>query len=166
MATAQALSGETDANKQRGIGPIGTVARIATGLGLFGLATWAGVRGELQWYEVFVGLVVLPAIVMAGVLVSKRILGTSSYLRATGPVSTFINLAIIVALFANPFTTNIAYIFYGVPMFLAAWRGYPGCEMFAISNFVLRRGDELGCPWFWPIDTFEIRLTQRQLYQC
>ena len=47
-------------------------------------------------------------------------------------------------------------------MFLAAWRGYPGCEVLAISNFVLRRGDELGCPWFWPFDTLEAHLTLRQ----
>ena len=160
MTNAQALSKQTSEKKERGIGPMGTVARIATGLGLFGLAAWAGLRGDLQWYEVFMGLAGRPAVVMAIVVVSKRVLGTSSDLEATGPAGTFINLTIIAALFVTPFTTDIAYIFYGVPMFLAAWRGYPGCEVLAISNFVLRRGDELGCPWFWPIDTFEAQSTR------
>ena len=132
---------------------------------MLGLAAWAGLRGDLQWYEVFVGLVGLPAVVMTIVVVTKQILGTSSYLQATGPVGTFINLAIIVALYSNPFTTNIAFMFYGVPMFLAAWRGYPGCEVMAISNFVLRRGDALGCPWFWPIDTFEAHSTRSKRHE-
>ena len=89
------------------------------------------------------GFAGLPAIMMAIVVVNRRILGTSSYLEATGPAGTIINLAIIAALFLTSFTTDIAFIFYGVPLFLAAWRGYPGCEMLAISNFVLGRDDEL-----------------------
>ena len=98
---------------------------------------------------------------MATVLTAKRLLCTSVHLNATGPVGTLINLGTIVALFAISWTTEIAYFFYGIPMFLAAWRGYPGCELMAISNFVLRRNDELGCPWFWPLDTVESRLARR-----
>ena len=149
------------AKEQRDIGPLGTVARLATGLGLLSLAGWAGYRGDLQWYDAFLGLVGLPAIVMVIVIASQRALRTSAYLNATGPVGTLINLGIIAALFIVPWTTNTAYLFYGVPMFLAAWRGYPGCEVLAISNFVLRRRDELGCAWFWPIDTLEVKLARR-----
>ncbi len=104
-------------------------------------------------HEVLLGVVGLPAIVMATVLTVKRVLGTSAHLDATGRIGTLLNLGMIVALFIIPWTSEIAYLFYGIPMFLAAWRGYPGCEMMAISNLILRRHDELGCPWFWPIDT-------------
>ena len=140
---------------ERGIGSMGTIARVATGLGLLFLAGLAAHRGDLQWFEAFIGLIGLPLLVMGIVVATKRILGTSSYLQATGSIGTLVNLSIIAALFVVPWTTEIAYFFYGIPMFIAAWRGYPGCEMLAMSNLVLRRQDELGCPWFWPIDTLE-----------
>ena len=143
----------------RAIGPIGTMARIVTGLCLLSLAGWAAVRGDLQIFEVLLGLVGFPIIVMLVVVGSQRVLGTTAYLSASGPVGSLINLSMIVALFALPWTTEIAYIFYGIPMFLAAWRGYPGCELLAISNLLLRRGDELGCPWFYPVDALEERFT-------
>ncbi len=149
----------TTRGEGRAIGPIGTIARIATGLWLFSLVGLAAARGDLQIHEVALGLVGLPMIVILVVVTSQRVLGISAYLSATGPVGTLVNLSMIVALFAIPWTSEIAYFFYGVPMFLAAWRGYPGCEMLAISNLVLRRQDELGCPWFYPVDAFEERFT-------
>ena len=159
MATRQMAGGAINRGEGRATGPIGTTARVATGLWLFSSIGWAAARGDLQIHEVLLGLVGLPIIVMLVVVASQRVLGTSAYLRATGPVGTITNLSMIVALFATPWTTEIAYFFYGVPMFLAAWRGYPGCEMLAISNLVLRRKDELGCPWFYPVDAFEERFT-------
>ena len=145
----------------RAIGPVGTIARLATGAGLIALAAWAATRGDLQVHEVLLGVVGLPLMVMATVLTVKRVLGTSAYLNATGPVGTLANLGMIVTLWATPWTSEIAYFFYGIPLFLAAWRGYPGCELMAISNFVLRRQDEVGCAWFWPVDTLESRLARR-----
>ena len=159
MATRQMAGGAINRGEGRAIGPIGTTARVATGLWLFSSIGWAAARGDLQIHEVLLGLVGLPIIVMLVVVASQRVIGTSTYLRATGPVGTMTNLSMILALFATPWTTEIAYFFYGVPMFLAAWRGYPGCEMLAISNLVLRRKDELGCPWFYPVDAFEERFT-------
>ena len=158
MALTDFTTQDTVGTRRRSIGPVGTVARLVTGGGLIALIVWAVTRGDLQVHEVFLGVVGLPLIVMATILTVKRVLGTSAYLNAAGPVGTLSNLGIIVALFAVPWTSEIAYFFYGIPMFLAAWRGYPGCEMMAISNLVLRRRDELGCPWFWPIDALESRL--------
>ena len=152
--------------RRRAIGPVGTIARLSTGGFLIALAVLAATRGELQIHEVFLGVVGLPVIVMATVLTAKRVLGTSADLNATRPLGTLINLGMIVALFAVPWTSEIAYFFYGIPMFLAAWRGYPGCEVLAISNFILRRHDELGCPWFWPVDTLESRLARRDRQVC
>ena len=162
MAAANMTRESPVSGRRRAIGPAGTIARLATGGFLIAQAVFAATRGDLQVHEVLLGVVGLPLIVMATVLTVKRVLGTSAYLNATGPVGTVINLGIIVTLFVIPWTSDIAYFFYGIPMFLAAWRGYPGCEMMAISNFILRRHDELGCPWFWPVDTFESRLSHRE----
>ena len=165
MATQQ-ISKQVREDPGRAIGPAGTIARLATGLWLVSAAGWAAQRGDLGWYEAFLGFVGFPVIVMLIVMASQRVLGTSSYLRATGPIGTAINLGIIAVLFLVPYTSDIALIFYGVPMFLAAWRGYPGCEVLAISNFVLQRRDELGCPWFWPIDAAETRLSRLERQDC
>ena len=35
--------------------------------------------------------------------------------------------------------------------------GYAGCEIFAISNWVRRRDDQIVCPLFSPIDQAEAR---------
>lgn len=49
----------------RGIGPVGTVARIAIGLGLVYLATLAW---TVEWYDLGLGLVALPVVHLAGCL--------------------------------------------------------------------------------------------------
>ena len=41
----------------RAIGPVGTIARLATGAGLIALAAWAATRGDLQVHEVLLGVV-------------------------------------------------------------------------------------------------------------
>ena len=108
MATRQLAEGKATRGEGRAIGPIGTTARVATGLWLFSSIGWAAARGDLQIHEVLLGLVGLPIIVMLVVVASQRVLGTSAYLRATGPVGTMTNLSMIVALFATPWTTEIS----------------------------------------------------------
>ena len=46
----------------------------------------------------------------------------------------------------------------GLAMLLAAARGYAGCEVLAISNWLLRRDDQLGCMVFAPVDLAETQL--------
>ena len=52
-------------------------------------------------------------------------------------------------------------IFYGLSMLLAALRGYGGCESLAISNWLLKRDDQIGCLVFTPIDYTERKFTGR-----
>jgi hypothetical protein len=47
-------------------------------------------------------------------------------------------------------------------MWLAAARGYAGCEVLAVSNWLLRRDDQIGCAVFWPIDQLEQHRTARR----
>jgi len=46
-------------------------------------------------------------------------------------------------------------VFYGTSMLLAAARGYAGCEVLAVSNWLLRRDDQIGCVVFGPVDGAE-----------
>jgi hypothetical protein len=46
-------------------------------------------------------------------------------------------------------------------MLLAAARGYAGCEVLAISNWLLHRDDQIGCLVFSPIDRLERLLRRR-----
>ncbi len=52
-------------------------------------------------------------------------------------------------------------IFYGVSMLLAAIRGYAGCESLAISNWLLKHDDQLGCLLISPIDYAERKAFQQ-----
>jgi len=48
------------------------------------------------------------------------------------------------------FTSDAALIFYGASMLLAAARGYAGCEVLAVSNWLLRDDEQVGCGLFAP----------------
>jgi hypothetical protein len=58
-------------------------------------------------------------------------------------------------------TGDAAVIFVGTSMLLAAARGYAGCEVLAISNWVLRRDDQVGCIVFAPVDLAESQLRRQ-----
>ena len=85
-------------------------------------------------------------------------------LRATGPAGHAVNAAVFAALYATPwyapslgFTSDAALIFYGTSLLLAAARGYAGCEVLAVPNWLLRRDDQVGCVLFTPVDALERR---------
>ena len=61
MTTATPLSGQSTAKSGRGIGPIGTAARVVAGLGMLFLGWW---YYGVQWHEAVLGLVGIPAILI------------------------------------------------------------------------------------------------------
>ena len=81
----------------------------------------------------------------------------SGPLRFTGSLGTMLNCAVIVVLLVDPYTARGAELFYGATLLVAAWRGQPGCESTVISNWLLGRDDQVGCPVFSPIDQLEAR---------
>jgi hypothetical protein len=88
----------------------------------------------------------------------------SGTLLAIGPAGHAVNAAVFAALYATPwyapplaFTSDAALIFYGASMLLAAARGYAGCEVLAVPNWLLRRDDQVGCVLFAPVDAMERR---------
>jgi hypothetical protein len=144
----------------RAIGPVGTAVRAVGGLGLIYLAGAVdGLPWDVEWYDPIVGLVVLPAIMIAVGLAARRY--ARGAVRFTGPVGTAVNLAVIVPLVSADYTSGGTVLFYGATMLAAAWLGQPGCEATVVSNLVLGRNDQIGCPPLAPIDEVEARLRRR-----
>lgn len=156
------------ATSRREIGPIGTTTRAVLGLifllvlGIPGGVTT--VHGHYQYtfdvLSVVMGAVVYPVVVLS--LHWSWVRRRPTPLRETGPVATAINLGVLLALGLMPwyapriyFIATGAAFFYGVSMLLAAARGRAGCEVTAISNWILGREDQVGCPVFTPIDSWE-----------
>lgn len=142
--------------RSRRIGPIGTTTRLIVAAALFYLALFDSTSWRLRWYDIVLGLVVLPGLMLALALVARR-RGTGP-IRFTGAAGTMLNCAVIVALLANPYTAGGAALFYGATLLVAAWCAQPGCEATVISNWILGRDDQIGCPTFTPIDQLEARL--------
>jgi hypothetical protein len=145
--------------KRRRIGPIGTASRLVAAAGLLYLALFDGTGWGLEWYDAAVGLVLLPAAVIAFVLAARRYAGGP--VRFTGSAGTTANCVVIAALAVNPYTAGGAALFCGATLLVAAWRGQPGCEATVVSNAILGRDDQIGCPLFSPIDAAEARLAAR-----
>jgi hypothetical protein len=146
----------------RKIGAIGTATRVLSGLALLALAYLnrpAGVLGGLQLHDLVIGLVALPALSVAVGLGARRYL--NGPMRFTGIAGTAVNLGALAVLFGNHYTAGAAALFYGGTLLLAAWRGQAGCEFTLLSNVVLGRDDEIGCPLLTAIDALEVRHRQR-----
>ncbi len=157
-------------DRRRQIGAIGTAARVVLGLGFVGAGVTGAhvsvVHGQVGTgfdpLSVGIGLVGFPAVVLAWQWLRARVAPTR--LQATGPVSTALNMLVLLALVLTPwyarplsFTSDAALVFYGVSMLLAALRGYSGCEVLAISNWILGRDDQVGCLVLGPVDDLERR---------
>jgi hypothetical protein len=136
----------------RRIGPIGTTVRALLGVALLVLAVLLGIEP----LDLGLGLVVFPGVTVALGLLAQRLLGHP--LRFTGLGGILVNCAVIVVLFAVPYTTVAAALFYGVSLLVAAWRGAPHCEATILSNLILRHDDQIGCPTMTPLDAWEARL--------
>lgn len=157
--------------RRREIGGIGTAARVVLGLAFLLLGVNGGrvsvMHGQVgigfEPVSVVVGLVGFPVVVLAWQWIRARIVPTR--LQATGSGSTALNMLVLAALLLTPryapplsFTSVAALVFYGASMLLAALRGYGGCEVTAISNWILGRDDQVGCLVLSPVDDLERRL--------
>ena len=157
--------------QRRQIGGIGTTARVVLGLALLLLGLTGGrvsvIHGQVgtgfEPISVAIGLVGFPFVVLAWQWLRARVAPTR--LQATGPASTALNMLVLLALLLTPwyapplaFTSVAALVFYGASMLLAAVRGYSGCEVTAISNWILGRDDQVGCLVLGPVDDLERRL--------
>ena len=145
---------------KREIGPVGTAARLVSGLGLLYLAGGASIASwGIEPQDAIIGLIALPVVAVGLGLAARRY--ARGQLQFTGPLGVAINLAVIVALVGNDVTGGGATIFYATTLLVAAWRGQAGCEATVISNLALGRNDQIGCPTLTPIDAAEAQLRRR-----
>ncbi len=149
---------------RRAIGAMGSAVRAILGSVLLGSVAWGELRAGPRTGLV-VGLLGFPALLLAWQWLRSR--RESDQLRATGPVATAVNCAVGVAVYLAGwyvpvlwFTSDALLAFYGASMLLAAVRGYAGCEVLAVSNWLLRRDDQVGCIVLSSIDHLEARLRQ------
>ena len=143
----------------RRIGTIGTASRVLVGLGLLYLALADGGSWDLAWHEALLGLVTFPAVMFFFGLGAR--LFAEGPVRFDGPLGIAANAAVIAAPALVDYTASAAALFYGTTLLVAAWRAQPGCEITVLSNWILRRDDQIGCPTFTPIDAAEARRTAR-----
>ena len=149
-------------DRWRAIGPAGTAARILLGGYLVGSVIEAEITGGFTPLLWALGVIAFPGVLLAAQWARARRGGRR--LNATGPIAHLITLGGFMALTLMPeynpaidVTGDAALIFLGTSMLLAAARGYAGCEVLAISNWLLRRDDQLGCMVFAPVDLAQSR---------
>ena len=143
--------------RQRKIGPFGTSVRIVIGALLVGSVVQGHLARGFHLSAWVLGLLGFPAVLVG--LQWLRARRAPTRLEATGAVGHALNLAVFLALYLAEPTSDAALIFYGASMWLAALRGYAGCEVLAVSNWLLGRDDQVGCALFWPVDQLERRRT-------
>jgi hypothetical protein len=141
--------------RRRGIGPIGTGGRLLVGVALLASVSWGHLARGFHPWSWALGLLGFPALLVAWQWLRAR--RTPTRLQATGPLAHALNLAVVVALYLWEPTSDAALVFYGASMLLAALRGYGGCEVLAVPNWLLGRDDQIGCAVLWPIDRAERR---------
>jgi hypothetical protein len=151
----------------RRIGPAGTAARLAVAAWFLGSVIRGHIRpGALNLPPVLLGLFGFPAIVLAWHW--WRIRRDPRSFEYTSPLSFAVNALIFFALWLTwwyaprlRITSDAALVFYGMSMLVAALYGYDGCEVLAISNWILRRNDQVGCALFIGVDHLERRWRTR-----
>jgi hypothetical protein len=153
---------------RRRIGPIGTTARTIVGALLLGSVIQGHLAGPFRPTAWTLGLLGFPALLLGWQWLRAQ--RTPTPVQATGLVANVANIAVFLALYLTPgyapalaVTSDAALIFYGASMLLAALRGYAGCEVLAVSNWLLGRDDQIGCMLFGPIDHAERRRTHAKM---
>ena len=152
---------------RRAIGVWGSAARVAVGVVLVGSVLYGHATSGWHPTAWLFGLLVIPATVLAAQAWRAR--HRPAPLRVVGPVGHVVNLAVFLALYLTTWyapevdmLSDAALLFYGGSMLVAAARGYAGCEVLAVSNWLLNRDDQIGCALFWPIDALEARSAARK----
>lgn len=149
----------------RDIGPIGAVARIVVGIVLIGSVIYGEFSSHPTPAAWALGLIGFPALVLAWH--QWQIRRDPAPFRYAGPLSFALSLALPLALYftwwyapAFSVTSDATLLFVGASLLLAALRGHAGCEILALSNWLLRRDDQIACAALTPIDILDHRRLQ------
>jgi hypothetical protein len=159
---AESSTTDQTTNPHREIGPLGTAVRLLVGLLLVGLIVYGqlATSGHLTPVTWVLGLLGFPALVLAWHV--WRIRRTPAPFSDTSPLSFVLSLVLPLTFYLTGwvvpplwFTSDATLIFVGSSLLLAALRGSSGCEFLALSNWLLRRSDQIACAVFTPIDSLE-----------
>lgn len=146
----------------RDIRLLGTAARLVVGVLLVGSVIHGQLATHLRPATWVLGLIGFPALVLAWHW--WRVRRTRARFYDTSPLSFVFGVLLFLALYltwwyapALSATSDAALLFFGGSMILAAFRGSGGCEILALSNWLLRRRDQIACTVFTPIDVLDRR---------
>jgi hypothetical protein len=153
------------ARRRRRIGPVGTAGRLVIAAWFLG-GVIIGHIHAVNPAPILLGLFGFPAIVLAWHW--WRVRRNPRPFEYTSPLAFGLNALIFFALWltwwyapALRITSDATLVFYGMSMLVAALYGYDGCEVLAISNWILRRDDQVGCALFIGVDYLEARWRAR-----
>lgn len=155
---------ETRAASARAIGTWGTAARLLLGGYMVGSVVHGSLTtGTFRPGSWLLGLVGFPVLLLGWQAWRAR-RNPGRLVALSGPVGHLLTLAIFLALYTTTwyappigFVSDAALLFFGSSMLLAAYRGYAGCEVLSLSNWLLRRDDQVGCVMFDSLDRIERR---------
>jgi hypothetical protein len=143
--------------RDRRIGPIGIIARVAVGLA-FVIVPIA--LGGIGWLDV-------AALAAYAVIAAATVAGfTAGLARRSTRLGPGLECCLVAVLLAEagalgavvPANLNVvAGSFLGISMLLAAARGDSGCELTAVPNAITGRRDHVGCMLFAPLDAADSR---------
>lgn len=161
IAADLAPRGGAATTSARQLGTRGTAARVLIGSALVvdvlvEQSRWSGLVPS-SW---LLGLLGLPVAATAAAWLRARC--RPERMSAIGGWGHLANLVVFLGLYLpQQFVPGLSVlwdgglIFVGASMLLAAVRGYAGCELLAVSNWLLGREDQLGCVFFVCIDQAE-----------
>ncbi len=148
----------------RAIGPVGTAIRLLVGCTLIGDIVYGelATARHLEPPSWLLGLLGFPALVLLWHVWRMR--RAPARFVETSPLTFALSLALPIAVYflgwaVRPlgFTSDATILFIGGSLLLAALRGSAGCEFLALSNWVLRRNDQLACAILTPLDALDRR---------
>ena len=156
----------TEAKTGRQIGSWGTTSRLLLG-GIFIYAAFNMMRLNLAsgewtrlsngWDDAIIGLVAFPTAVSLALALRGLEAPPLRFYGARGHSLNFLIWAVAWSLAPVPTA-----LFGGVTQILAGARGYAGCELLAVSNWLRSRDDQIACPVHSSIDAWEVKAKGRQ----